>query len=181
MQSKHEIEKELDNIKKYLKEVSTASTKSRELLLQNEKANETNSNLFALLKYMIEENKKTTMLLRSIAEGIGKLENEVGTYSAKEENAPVPSFIGTNKNAKEVLLSESDAKILQAIQLSPHSMACAEDIRVKLGYKGKNAASARLNKLYKSGLLERYQLGKRVYYKYDAGKATNILIVSPPQ
>jgi hypothetical protein len=60
-------------------------------------------------------------------------------------------------------------------------MACAEDIKKHMSYKGKNAASARLNRLFKEGLLDRYQLGHKVYYKYDAGKTTKTLIVSPPQ
>ena len=60
-------------------------------------------------------------------------------------------------------------------------IACSEDIQKRMNYKGRNAASARLNKLYKQGLLERYQLGHKVYYKYNAGKATNPLIISPPQ
>ena len=181
MASKHEIEKELGTIKKYLKAVSANSNKSKELILQNEKSNETNSNLFALLKYMIEENKKTTMLLKGIAESISRIDAEINSPAIEDEATAAPHAVDAGKGAKELPLSESDTKIIQAIQLSPHSMACAEDIRVKLGYKGKNAASARLNKLYKAGLLDRYQLGKKVYYKYDAGKATNILIVSPPQ
>jgi len=60
-------------------------------------------------------------------------------------------------------------------------MACAEDIKREMNYRGRNAASARLNRLHKQGLLDRYQLGHKVYYKYDAGKTTNTLIVSPPQ
>ena len=50
-----------------------------------------------------------------------------------------------------------------------------------MSYKGRNAASARLNKLYRIGLLERFQLGHKVYYKFDAGKMASTLIVSPPQ
>lgn len=180
MRSKSEIERELKTIKKYLKAVSANSNASKDLMLQNEKSSETNSNLFALLKYMIDENKKTTMLLKGIAESIGKLEEAISSPIEEESGENEISTI-PQTNAKEVPLSESDTKIIQAIQLSPHSMACAEDIKVKLGYKGKNGASARLNRLYKMGLLERYQLGKRVYYKYDAGKATNTLIISPPQ
>ncbi|MGC8478608.1 MAG: winged helix-turn-helix domain-containing protein [Candidatus Micrarchaeia archaeon] len=183
MRSKSEIEKELKTIKKYLKEVSANSNASKDLILQNEKSSETNSNLFALLKYMIDENKKTTMLLKGIAESIGKLEEAISAPVEEEQSGEneIHAMPSVNLNPKEVPLSESDTKIIQAIQLSPHSMACAEDIKAKLGYKGKNGASARLNKLYKMGLLERYQLGKKVYYKYDAGKATNTLIISPPQ
>ena len=60
-------------------------------------------------------------------------------------------------------------------------MLCADDIKEKLHYKGRNAACTRLNRLHKAGLLERHQLGHKVYYKYDAGKATKLLILSPPK
>ena len=60
-------------------------------------------------------------------------------------------------------------------------MVCADEVKTLMGYKGRNAACTRLNKLYKDGLLDRYQLGHKVYYKYDAGKTTNTLIISPPQ
>lgn len=68
---------------------------------------------------------------------------------------------------------------MQIIQIS--GMSCADDIKKQMSYRGRNAASARLNRLYKIGLLERYQLGHKVYYKYDAGKTADTLIVSPPQ
>jgi len=60
-------------------------------------------------------------------------------------------------------------------------MACADDVKAGMNYRGRNAASARLNKLYKMGLIDRLQLGHKVFYKFDAGKTTKILIVSPPQ
>ena len=48
--------------------------------------------------------------------------------------------------------------------------------------QGSRVADALLEgKLREKGLLERFQLGHKVYYIYDAGKATNILIISPPQ
>lgn len=182
MGSKKTIEKELLDIKKHLKELSEVSGKSREIDGEVDKNNETSSNLLTLLNYMINENKKTTMLLKNIAEGLYKIEAELNApiEETETEGQYAPPTI-ENKAVKETPLSEADTKIVQAVQLSPHSMACAEDIRKKMSYKGKNAASARLNRLYKSGILERYQLGKKVYYKYDAGKTTNILIVSPPQ
>jgi uncharacterized membrane protein len=178
MRAKNEIDNELIQIKKHLKEITDNTIKSRDLIHQNERNEKTNSDLFALLKYMIDENRKTTLLLKGIAEGLNKIEVELNAPIS--EPAAVEGPVET-KTIKETPLSEADTKIIEAVQLSPNSMACAEDIRNKMNYRGKNAASARLNKLYKGGLLERYQLGKKVYYKYDAGKATNILIVSPPQ
>ena len=67
----------------------------------------------------------------------------------------------------------------ETIMIQVKGMACAEDIKNAMSYKGLNAASARLNNLFKRGILQRYQLGHKVYYKYDAGKTTNTLIISP--
>ena len=79
----------------------------------------------------------------------------------------------------EVPLSLLDAKILDFVQT--HTMICADDLMKAMNYRGRNAACARLNRLYREGLLERYQLGHKVFYKFDAGKTTNTLIISPPQ
>jgi predicted transcriptional regulator of viral defense system len=80
-----------------------------------------------------------------------------------------------------VPLSDIDAKIINFVQVQHNGMVCADEVREFMGYKGNNAACARLNKLYKDGLLDRFQLGHKVYYKFDAGKTTNTLIISPPQ
>ncbi|MCL4411535.1 hypothetical protein M1329_01195 [Candidatus Marsarchaeota archaeon] len=169
---------ELTKIKRQLSDLSTMNENMKGLMAEKESSDKTSSQLFTLLKYMIDENKRTTMLLGSISEMLARVESVVSEPIGTEEETEVKA----SKNAvKELPVSDVDARILQAIQLSPNSMACADDIRKRMNYNGRNAASARLNRLYKMGAIERLQLGHKVYYKYDAGKATNLLIVSPPQ
>ncbi len=125
-----------------------------------------------LIKYMIEERERTNSLLTSITGKIGKLEKEI------ERLYDEPAY-KEGQYSMEVPLSSLDAKILDFVQT--HGMICADDLMKAMNYKGRNAACARMNKLYREGLLERYQLGHKVFYKFDAGKTTNTLIISPPQ
>lgn len=66
------------------------------------------------------------------------------------------------KEIDEEILGDVDEKIIEFVK--KNGKACAEDLQRAFNYKGKNAASARLNKLYSQGLLEKKQAGRRVYY-----------------
>ncbi len=186
MRSRKEIENEIVRLKKQLSDLSAKSTEISNMTdsASAQSGKDTSQQMFLLLKYMIEENKKTTILLRHISDSINRLEDSLDESYYEEESAgPIvqarmqkgPQYV------KEIVLSDTDAKILQYIQMSHNSMACADEIKAKMSYKGRNAASARLNRLYRLGIIDRYQLGHKVYYKFDAGKATKTLIVSPPQ
>ncbi|MGC8587072.1 MAG: hypothetical protein ACP5K9_02155 [Candidatus Micrarchaeia archaeon] len=155
-----QIEEEIQKIKK---EISSISSKNA--------VDSNTAELSALVKYLIEEREHTNRILASVTQRLRELESEI------KENQPAPEL--QKAEGKEVPISSTDAQILLFVQ--EHNMVCAADLQSYMHYRGKNAASARLNKLYKEGLLERFQLGHKVYYKYDAGKTTNTLIVSPPQ
>ncbi|MCX6777029.1 MAG: hypothetical protein NTY73_03620, partial [Candidatus Micrarchaeota archaeon] len=64
--------------------------------------------------------------------------------------------------ANEEILGDIDGKIIDFVKKS--GKVCAEDLQRAFNYRGKNAASARLNKLHSQGLLEKKQAGRRVYY-----------------
>jgi len=63
---------------------------------------------------------------------------------------------------KEVQLSELEQKIISFVKT--HKTTDAEEVQKHFGYKGKNAASARLNSLYNQGLLNKKRVGKKVKY-----------------
>lgn len=129
-------------------------------------------NVNELVTYMIAEREKTNKILKSLAERLVKIENDIDkTYDE-------PRYELLNQ---ELPISNLDSRILGFIQSQPNSMACADDVMKFMNYKGRNAACNRLSKLYRDSLLNRVQLGHRVYYKFDAGKTTNTLIISPPQ
>ena len=175
--SKKSIDDELISIRKQLETIAEKSEQTKAALAEGSKPGDTNSNMFALLKYMIDENRKTTILLKGIFSNLENLSSELRQDSYEEPEAQAKQ--DERQPIKEVPISEIDTGIIQLIQVK--GMACADDIKSRLGYRGRNAASARLNNLYRLGILKRYQIGHKVYYKYDAGKATDTLIVSPPQ
>ena len=175
--SKKSIDDELISIRKQLETIAEKSEQTKAALAEGSKPGDTNSNMFELLKYMIDENRKTTILLKGIFSNLENLSSELRQDNYEEPEAQAKQ--DERQPIKEVPISEIDTGIIQLIQVK--GMACADDIKSRLGYRGRNAASARLNNLYRLGILKRYQIGHKVYYKYDAGKATDTLIVSPPQ
>lgn len=60
------------------------------------------------------------------------------------------------------LLPEVDEQIMAHIR--ENGRCTAEDIRARFNYKGKNAACARLNRLCDMNLLQKAQVGKKVFF-----------------
>ncbi|MGC8547612.1 MAG: hypothetical protein ACP5MC_01245 [Candidatus Micrarchaeia archaeon] len=131
-----------------------------------------NADLAALIKYLVDEREKTNRELQAVTEQVRKLEEIVASE-------PEPATVEEQEIAKaeEIPLSSVDTKVIEFVQT--RGMASAAELQEFMHYKGKNAASARLNLLYKRGILDRFQMGHKVYYRY-AGKANQILI-TPPQ
>ncbi|MDE1865528.1 MAG: hypothetical protein KGH94_02725 [Candidatus Micrarchaeota archaeon] len=178
MRSRKELETELRGIKKQISDMQGTDKLAKEMLEGKIRADETSSNLLTILKLVIDENKKNTMILKAVSESVGRLEKEMGDAGSYEQDDQSAFAPVEDRLSRVQPVSGLDAKILQIVQLK--NIACADDIKQELGYKGRNAASARLNKLYQQGLLERHQLGHKVYYKYDT-RMSDTLIVSPPQ
>ncbi len=95
-----------------------------------------------LVYKLLEERENTNRILKNI---LAKLE-----------------AMEAGKTNEEPLLPEIDTEILSFI--SEKGKVTAEDVRKQFKYKGKNAASARLNKLCNMGLLKKKQAGKKVYF-----------------
>lgn len=185
MRSKKEVEGEMQNIKKQIHTLESEQQKNdqiKEIMEEKVKAEDTSSGLLAIVKLVVEENRKTSLILKSISDNLARLEMELdGEEGYGQDDHDQNAFnVAENERAPRVQpVSGLDAKVLQFVQVK--NIACAEDVRKAMGYRGKNAASSRLNRLFKLGFLERYQLGHTVYYKYDAQRMANALIVSPPQ
>ena len=160
------MENEIQELKRVVEKLSKASPA--------EEVDES-AGVSTIIKYMLEERERTNKVLRGISERLKRLEEDL-TAMDGQENALEFSPVASNK---EIPLSHLDSKILESAQQK--GMVCADDVKALMNYKGRNAACARLNRLYRAGLLDRFQLGHKVYFKYDAGKTTNTLIISPPQ
>lgn len=104
-----------------------------------------------LLYRLSKERKKTNHLFKEIS---GKLEDiEKGIKNKETEK---------EKPGKLDMLSKTDEKVYNYVQTN--GKVDAADLKEEFGYKGKNAASARLSSLYKKGFLNKERVGKRVLY-----------------
>lgn len=96
-----------------------------------------------LVYKLLEERENTNRILKNILAKLEALE----TGRAKHE---------------EPILPEIDSEILGFV--TEKGKVTAEDVRKKFKYRGKNAASARLNRLCNMGLLRKKQAGKKVFF-----------------
>lgn len=106
-----------------------------------------------MLYKLLEERENTNRILKNI---LGKLDALEGKYGQSKEIQEIREETG------DVLLPDIDESILTFVK--ELGKATAEDVRKKFNYKGKNAASARLNRLFELQLLEKKQVGKKVFF-----------------
>jgi len=110
--------------------------------------------LGALLSKLNEERSSTNLILKEISAKMDRIESRM---AALEGNA------SQSKAAeRQVMVAQVDTDILDFIR--SQGKACSEDVQGQFQYKGKNAASARLNHLFRMGLVEKHQVGKKVYF-----------------
>jgi len=99
-----------------------------------------------LLHRLVEERKKTNSLFQEISSKLTEI---------------IDQFKGMPKKEMKIM-SDIDEKIIAHIQRV--GKVDAEEIQNVFGYKGKNAASARMNALYQKGLLRKGRAGKKVFF-----------------
>jgi len=116
--------------------------------------------LAALMHTAATERENTNRLLKTLIERLDAKFSEVDARLAmiEKQSAPVVAAAGQ----EEVLLPSVDEEILKFVRERRH--VSAEEVRKKFGYKGKNAASARLSRMYDLGLLGKKQVGRAVLY-----------------
>lgn len=100
---------------------------------------------------LLEERENTNRILKNI---LAKLD------SIEAKGIPVPQQV--SQQMQEILLPDVDEKMMSFIKAS--GKVTAEEVRREFNYKGKNAASARLNRLCNMGLLDKKQVGKKVFF-----------------
>jgi hypothetical protein len=160
---KDQIEDEILRLKEEIKALSEKGTRMM--------PEESSQSLSSVIKYFTDERERTNRALSNITGKVMELEKII---REKEEIVAPQEDI-----AYEIPMSSLDANILDFVK--GKGMACADDVKTLMNYKGRNAACSRLKKLEKDGFLEKFQLGHKVYYRYYAGKTTKTLIISPPQ
>lgn len=115
--------------------------------------------LAALMHTAATERESTNRLLKTLIERLdakfAEVEERLSALE-KRPNAPKAPL------EEEVLLPSVDEDILKFVREKRH--ASAEEVRRKFNYRGKNAASARLNRMFEMGLLQKKQVGRAVLF-----------------
>ena len=107
----------------------------------------------ALLNKLSEERRSTNLLLREIHEKLDRLSSRLEAM----ENRDSPK-----EAIRETFLSEVDEKLMAFVKQS--GRASAEQVQKSFGYKNRNAASARLNALFKQGVLSKKLAGRTAFF-----------------
>jgi len=112
--------------------------------------------LGALMFKLVQERQETNKMLSKWDFKFDKLMLELKTGKSSLESGEEDV-----KGSYEVL-PEQDQRILKLVE--EKGQVTANDIQTVMEYKGLNAASQRLNKLYKEGHLVKVRSGKKVLY-----------------
>jgi predicted HTH transcriptional regulator len=105
---------------------------------------------------LLEERENTNRLLKTVIQKLEAIEAKMGPEAAAPAANAVAAALG------EPLLAEIDEQIMKFVKES--GKATAEEVRSRFNYKGKNAASARLNRLCDMGMLQKQQAGKKMFF-----------------
>jgi len=101
-----------------------------------------------MLYRLAREREQTNMLFKEILSKLDKISTQLSSPQSDTR--------------KEIVLSDVDSALLKFVRAK--GKVDAEQVRKRFGYKGKNAASARLNSLYARGLLKKTRAGKKILY-----------------
>ena len=113
--------------------------------------------------------RELSVRLEKLEARMGALEGKMATPVAKMADISGVSVSGSVtptavvSGHRELMLAPVDEQIISLIRGRGH--LCATDVQMHFKYKGKNAASARLSRLFELGLLEKTQAGRTVYYR----------------
>jgi hypothetical protein len=117
--------------------------------------------LAAIMHTAATEKENTNRLLKTLIE---RLDDRFGQVEARLEALERKPLAPREPKpmAEEVLLPSVDEEILKFVK--EKRFASAEEVRRRFNYKGKNAASARLNRMFELGLLSKRQVGRAVMF-----------------
>ena len=107
-----------------------------------------------MLFQIAEERKSTNLIIKDLNAKIDGLVNKLDELEKQTHDVP---------QQNKFSMSERDLEVLQYVK--EHGRVCADELMDKFKYKGKNAGSARLSRLFHEGRLEKEYAGRKVYYK----------------
>jgi len=141
-----------DNDDKEFKPIDTAFTRElRSDLEQNMQKFRDPVVLGELTYQLTMERENTNRLLKNILQKLEALEAKLASPDTQVGLTHVEEF-----------LPQIDGQIMDFIR--ENGKSTSEEVRARFNYKGKNAASARLNRLCDMGILQKRQVGRKMYF-----------------
>lgn len=117
-----------------------------------------------MLFTLAEERKSSNLVIRDINAKFDSILQKLGDISVRiqemEDKVAQPTAMIERATSE---ISDRDKEIMEYVV--QNKRVCAEDIQTKFQYRGSNAASARLSRLFKDNLLEKVYVGRKVYYQ----------------
>lgn len=122
--------------------------------------------LAVLLFKLTQERQKTNQLLSDINEKYDRmmlsLKSQASETNLSSSASPAQNVGMLGQGGVFEVLSDQDQKILKFTE--GKGSVSSEEIQKELSYKGKNAASQRLNKLVREGYLKKVKAGKKALF-----------------
>jgi predicted HTH transcriptional regulator len=117
-----------------------------------------------MLYSIAEEKKSSNLVVRDINGKFDQLMQKLTEVaeSLKNLNETIKSAPKPANGHPATEPSERDQEVLDFV--AKQKRACAEELQEQFHYRGRNAASARLSKLFKEGKLKKIYVGRKVYY-----------------
>jgi len=117
----------------------------------------------AVLMYKLaEEREKTNKILEKIFDKYDEIMLKLKTEQISPLGEALTPNTPTHTPQSTQILPEQDQMIMHLVHT--RGQLTAAEVKTELGYKGVNAASQRLNKLFKDGHLKKVQSGRKVLY-----------------
>ncbi|HHQ44589.1 MAG TPA: hypothetical protein ENN13_00440 [Candidatus Altiarchaeales archaeon] len=110
--------------------------------------------LASMLYSIAQEKKSTNLIVRDINAKFDRIIGRLENLEAKIEE--------THTQSAQAGLTTRDQELLDYVRSSGE--VCADMVKNQFNYRGTNAASGRLNKLFKEGVLQKTQKEGKIYY-----------------
>ena len=162
--------KQFEALKKAIKE---SSPEFHDLIAPDLEASKIYKDPFMLASYIYKLAKEREQYNKQLLQLNEKVDKVLERLDSPSTNSLPPSTDANTKLSFHSphslnLLPLHDQKIISFV--SHQKAVTAEQVRMEMNYKGKNAASARLNLLFNKGLLQKTRSGKTVYFTLNPQK-----------
>jgi len=115
----------------------------------------------AIMYTAAKERESTNRILKTILARMDAMELKIQRLEERTKTGPASAA-----RMSERVMADVDNTIISFIKSK--GSCTAGDIQLALRYKGRNAACARLNRLYELGMLNKQRSGKKIIYTTQA-------------